>query len=72
MDNASVHHYKVADIIMGVGSIVRCLPPYSPELNPIENVFSKIKAFLRANDCISEQPLPMYCSINGFLYNNQI
>ena len=42
MDNASVHHYEqVADIITGVGSIVRFLPPYSPELNPIENVFSK-------------------------------
>ena len=53
MDNASVHHYEeVAEIITGVGSIVRFLPPYSRELNPIENAFSKVKAFLRANDCI--------------------
>jgi transposase len=53
MDNASVHHYEeVADIITGVGSIVRFLPPYSPELNPIENAFSKVKAFLRANDSV--------------------
>ena len=42
MDNASVHHYEeVSDIITGVGSIIRFLPPYSPELNPIENVFPK-------------------------------
>ena len=53
MDKASVHHHEeVADIITGVGSIVRFLPPYSPELNPIENVFSKVKAFLRANDTV--------------------
>ena len=46
MDNASVHHYEeVADIITGVGSIVRFLPPYSPELNPIENIF-KSQSFL--------------------------
>jgi len=24
-----------------------CLPPYSPDFNPIENVISKLKAFLR-------------------------
>ena len=53
MVNASVHHYKeVADIITGFGSFVHFLPPYSPELNPIENVFSKVKAFLRANDTV--------------------
>ena len=53
MDNASVHHYEeVADIITGVGSIVRFLPPYSPELNPIENAFSKVRAFLRASDSV--------------------
>ena len=54
MDNASVHHYEeVVDIVTGVGAIIRHLPPYSPELNPIENAFSKVKAFLRANDSVS-------------------
>ena len=53
MDNASVHHYEqVADIIYGVGAVIRFLPPYSPELNPIENVFSKVKSLLRANDTV--------------------
>ena len=53
MDNASIHHYEqVVDIITGVGAVVRFLPPYSPELNPIEHVFSKVKAFLRANDAV--------------------
>ncbi|KAI0037409.1 hypothetical protein FA95DRAFT_1465650, partial [Auriscalpium vulgare] len=26
------------------------LPPYSPDLNPIEEAFSKVKAFIRRND----------------------
>ena len=50
MDNASVHHYEEVADITGVGSIVCFLPPYLLELNPIENAFSKVKAFLRAND----------------------
>ena len=45
MDNASVHYYEeVADIITGVGSTVHFLPPYLPELKPIENAFSEVKA----------------------------
>ena len=72
MDNASVYHYeRVADIITGVGSIVRFLPPYSPELNPIENVFSKVKAFLRASNSVYLSTHSPCTIVNGFLYNNQ-
>ena len=52
MDNASIHHMKITDMIEGVGALVRFLPPYSPNLNPIEEVFSKIKQFLKANDSL--------------------
>ncbi len=48
MDNLSVH--KVAGgkkAIESVGARVLYLPPYSPDLNPIEMVFSKLKALLR-------------------------
>ena len=31
------------------GVIVRYLPPYSPDLNPIEEAFSYVKAYLRRN-----------------------
>ena len=44
MDNLSTH--KMA-AIQATGAKVRFLPPYSPELNPIEKMWSKIKAFLR-------------------------
>ena len=30
--------------------LLRFVPPYSPDLNPIELAFSKVKAFLKAND----------------------
>ncbi|MBR9971806.1 transposase [Magnetospirillum sp. J10] len=48
MDNLGSH--KVAGIreaIEAAGATVRYLPPYSPDLNPIEQVFSKLKAILR-------------------------
>ena len=36
-DNASIHHLSsVVDIITAAGALVRFLPPYSPDLNPIE------------------------------------
>jgi transposase len=48
MDNLACH--KVAGIretIEGVGAHVAYLPPYSPDLNPIEEMWSKFKAYLR-------------------------
>jgi len=37
----------VAEAINAVGAKVLYLPPYSPDLNPIEMMWSKIKAYLR-------------------------
>ena len=48
LDNLSSH--KVAGIeeaITATGATVLYLPPYSPDLNPIEKFFSKLKALLR-------------------------
>lgn len=48
MDNASVHKVVgVREAIEAVGAHVRYLPSYSPDLNPIEMAFSKLKALLR-------------------------
>ena len=48
MDNASIHHLdQVHDIITGVGAKLCFLPPYSPDLMPLEEVFSKVKYFLK-------------------------
>ncbi len=48
MDNLGSH--KVAGVrqaIEAAGARVMYLPPYSPDLNPIEQVFAKLKALLR-------------------------
>ena len=51
MDNASIHHsQEVASLISSVGALLIYLPPYSPDLNPIEEVFSSVKAYLKAHE----------------------
>ena len=48
MDNLSSHKVKgVVEPIIAAGASVVYLPPYSPDLNPIEMMWSKIKAYLR-------------------------
>lgn len=48
MDNLSSHKGpRVAQLIKAAGAEVRYLPPYSPDMNPIEKAYSKLKAFLR-------------------------
>lgn len=48
MDNLAAHYaIAVRDAIEAVGATLLFLPPYSPELNPIEHTWSKLKAILR-------------------------
>jgi transposase len=48
MDNLGSHKGRaVRDAIRSVGAHRLLLPPYSPDLNPIEQVFSKLKTLLR-------------------------
>ena len=48
MDNLSVHKGKwVRELIEEKGCQLWLLPPYSPDFNPIEEAFSKVKALLR-------------------------
>jgi transposase len=48
MDNLPAHKVKgVREAIEGADAEVLYLPPYSPDLNPIENLFSKMKGELR-------------------------
>ena len=49
LDNLVIHKQPaVRAAIERVGARLRFLPPYSPDLNPIELAFAKLKAFLRA------------------------
>lgn len=50
MDNASIHHVQeVIDLIETQAGAARVLilPPYSPDLNPVEGIFSQIKSIMR-------------------------
>jgi transposase len=47
-DNLSSHQVAgVREAIEAVGAILKPLPPYSPDFNPIEQLFAKLKALLR-------------------------
>ena len=47
-DNASIHHvHQMATLIQATGAILRFLPSYSPDFNPLEESFAKLKAFIK-------------------------
>lgn len=49
LDNLSAHkEARVREAVKGLGARLVFLPPYSPDLNPIESAWSKLKEFLRS------------------------
>jgi transposase len=58
MDNLSAHKVQgVRELIQARGAEVLYLPPYSPDLNPIEKAWAKIKPYLRSTRARSKQDL---------------
>ena len=58
MDNLGAHKVKgIREAIQERGATVIYLPPYSPDLNPIEKCWSKIKTYLRAAKARTRQAL---------------
>ncbi len=58
MDNLAAHKgKKVRELIEGRGCELLYLPPYSPDLNPIEEAFAKVKALLRRAAARSREAL---------------
>ena len=48
MDNASFHHTdRITELCSNASVKLLYLPPYSPDLNPIEEFFAELKAFVR-------------------------
>lgn len=60
MDNASIHHVQeISDIIEAQAGAELCyLPPYSPDLNLVEGVFSQAKNIMKANLLLSATTAP--------------
>ena len=64
MDNASIHHVEGARQLIEdqAGAQLLFLPPYSPDLNPLEEVLSQVKSIMKKNDsrfqvCIAPRAL---------------
>lgn len=57
-DNLSSHkRARTRQLIEEAGATLLFLPPYSPDLNPIEMIFSKIKQLLRSLACRTREAL---------------
>lgn len=58
MDNLSPHKSQATlELIAACGAEVRFLPAYSPDLNPIEKMWSKLKAWLRKTEARTPEEL---------------
>lgn len=58
MDNMSSHKgIEISELIKSVGAEVRYLPPYSPDLNPVELMWSKLKLELRGKEKVNVDEL---------------
>lgn len=66
MDNLPAHkNAQVRELIEAAGAHLRYLPPYSPDFNPIEQFFAKLKALLRT---AKERTIPaLYDRIGALL-----
>lgn len=63
MDNFSVHHIvEITELFQYAGILPLFLPPYSPDLNPMEEAFSYVKNYLRKHDELLQtipDPIPV-------------
>ena len=58
MDNASIHRTdSVVCTINEKGALIRFLPPYSPDMNPVKNVFGEVKQYLQTNSILYDTSL---------------
>lgn len=75
MDNLRVHHAeRVRIAIESVGAKVKFLPPYSPDLSPIELCWSKLKQFLRSCEARTTESLnqAMALAVNYITENDAL
>ena len=63
LDNATFHKNKdMQDYIRNAGFILEYLPPYSPDLNPIEHKWAQAKAIRKTLQCNIDQLFRDYCT----------
>ena len=63
MDNASFHkRANIAQAILEAGHILEYLPPYSPDLNPIEHKWAQSKAIRKQKNCTIDELFSVHIS----------
>jgi transposase len=68
LDNVSIHTNDViTKVLRGASHVVRYLPPYSPDYNPIELTFAVLKAWIRRNYCYMRSRFPGEGGFGRFL-----
>ncbi len=62
MDNATFHkNPRIQQTIKQAGHMLEYVPPYSPDLNPIEKKWAEAKAKRRKYNCDIDQLFQSYC-----------
>jgi len=68
MDRSSVHMMKIiSEMVESVGANAIYLPPYSPDFNPIETVFSQVKADFKK---LKARDVDAICDVATFAFND--
>ena len=63
MDNASFHKSTlIKEVIHQAGHTLEYLPPYSPDLNPIEHKWAQVKSIRRKHRCSIDELFERYCA----------
>ena len=72
MDNLGAHHaHGVRELVEAVGATIVYMPPYSPDLNPIELCWSKLKSLLKMFGARTEPALRQAVEIAGDFITRQ-
>jgi hypothetical protein len=61
LDKCTVHH--VPEVVTSIQDVGALLPPYSPDFNPIEETFSKLKSVLKSLDQNFDMETLLYMSM---------
>ena len=66
MENCAFHHNsRMFKIFSDLGVLPHFLPPYSPDFNPIEEAFSKVKSVLKSMETLAFQGLPLDVAVSA-------
>jgi hypothetical protein len=74
LNNAKIHHDEnLIEILEELGCHIIFLPPYSPDLNPIETAFGAVKNWIKRNcDFMNVHTDPIYALMIAFVLTSEM